>query len=114
MLTYSHMLLYTCGDVLLNVKTPLIDLPEFVLYFEEYNGYTFIHCDVKVKWTKEVKKKLKEVYKTITDSYSENIFANHEQQDKKHEKFLKMFGFEYLNSFVGKDNKDYDLYVWRR
>lgn len=38
------------------MKFPVIDTEDFVIHLEPYDGNTFIHCDVKSKWTKTVKK----------------------------------------------------------
>jgi hypothetical protein len=95
------------------MKTPIVQTNEFILYFEDYNESVFIHCDVLVKWNKEVKKNLKLWFDRITEQYGKEIFALHTPEDKKHEKFLKMFDFSYLKSVVGLDNKNYDIYIWR-
>jgi len=42
-----------------------------------------------------------------------DFYAIHEIGDKKHEKFLTLFGFEYLEDFVGADNKLRQRYVRR-
>ena len=95
------------------MKIPVLTTGEFILYLEELEGVVFIHCDVLVKWTKEVKKRLSKAFELLSSEYGKEIYALHTPADKKHEKFLKMFDFSYLKSFTGTDGKDYDVYIWR-
>jgi len=95
------------------MKIPVITTDNFILYLEKDHGFTFIHCDILTKWTKEVKKQLFASFKTLTTQYEQPLYALHTKEDKKHEKFLKMFEFSYLSSIVGLDGNNYDIYVWR-
>ena len=82
---------------------------DYSLRLEEHNGYTFIHCDVHVPWTKTVKKKLQEELQNILQEV-QPIYAIHEIGDNKHLKFLTMFGFEYLQNVVGVDLKERQVF----
>lgn len=95
------------------MKTPVIVTKDFILYLEDDNGFTFIHCDVLNRWTKEVKKELGNSFKFLTAKYGQPLYALHTKEDKKHEKFLKMFDFSYLQSITGLNGNNYDIYVWR-
>lgn len=95
------------------MKVPVISTENFILYLEQDMEYLFIHCDVLNKWTKKIKKQLTDSFKELTDLYQQPLYALHTRTDKKHEKFLKMFNFSYLQSIVGLDNNEYDIYVWR-
>lgn len=92
------------------VKVPVVTTKNFIIYLEEYEGNTFIHCDVTSKWTKTVKKELMKAFNNLD---KKELLALHKQSDKKHEKFLQLFNFNYLNSFEGKDNTQYDVFIWR-
>lgn len=94
-------------------KVPVVVTEDYVLYLEDNEGFLFIHCDVLNRWTREVKNKLLKSFKEVTDKYGSPIYALHTKEDLKHEKFLKMFNFSYLQSIVGFDNNNYDIYVWR-
>lgn len=91
------------------MKTPVAERDEYTLYLESYNGFKFIHCDCN-KWTKTVKRKM---YEDLIAVQTEDFYAIHEIDDAKHEKFLKLFGFEFLEDFVGADNKARQTYVRR-
>ena len=95
------------------MKVPVLKTNEYILYIEDYNGDWFIHCDVLVKWTKEVKQKLQQGFNVLTKECGKELYALHSPDDKKHEKFLKLFKFNYVNSFKGSDQNIYDVYVWR-
>lgn len=95
------------------MKYPVVETEDFTIYLEDVDGYIFIHCDVFSKWSKEVKKKLQWWFNRLTETHNKELFALHSPEDTKHEKFLKMFGFEYLRSIVGTDDNNYDIYIWR-
>lgn len=95
------------------MKIPVLDTDDFVLYIEEVEDKSFIHCDVLERWNKTTKKKLQIAFNLLTEEYGKELYALHTPADKKHEKFLKMFDFSYLMSTNGKDGKDYDIYIWR-
>jgi len=46
-------------------------------------------------------------------SYKKDIYAIHEVGDAKHEKFVRIFGFDYLKDFVGMDGKARQMFVRR-
>lgn len=95
------------------MKQPVVETEQFILYLEDVYGALFIHCDVHVKWTKEVKKNLRTWFDRLTEVYGKELYALHTPEDKKHEKFLKMFDFSYLESIIGNDGNNYDIYIWR-
>ena len=94
-------------------KKPVIKTEEFVLYLEEVDYNIFIHCDVNVKWSKSVKNRLNFAFKELRKNLGVDINALHPIEDKKHEKFLKMFGFKRKNFYSNYKGQDYDLYVRR-
>ncbi len=95
------------------MKIPVLDTDDFVLYLEDVNGNSFIHCDVLAKWNKTIKQRLQIAFNLLIKEYGKELYALHTPEDRKHEKFLKMFDFSYLSSVIGDDGKDYDIYIWR-
>jgi predicted lactoylglutathione lyase len=95
------------------MKVPVIDTNNFVIYLEEDLNNFFIHCDVKVKWNKKIKKELLTAFKELTKNWNKELYALHTPEDKKHKKFLQMFDFVYCASFIGTDGKEYEIYIWR-
>jgi len=93
------------------MKCPVINCKEFTLYFEEVNKNVFLHCDVKVKWSKMVKTKLTAGLNMLKDKF--DMLVCLDLENKKLGKFIDLLGFSYLKSIIGNDNKDYDIYVWR-
>lgn len=94
-------------------KIPVVITQDFIIYLENDSGFTFIHCDVLSKWSKKIKKELLKSFKEVVSHHQQELFALHTPNDKKHEKFLNMFNFKYLQTFVGLDESTYDIYIWR-
>ena len=95
------------------MKIPVIQNKQFVLYLEDLDGNLFIHCDILSKWSKEVKQNLKNWFTRLTKECGKELYALHTPEDKKHEKFLRIFDFSYLYSTIGTDGNKYDIYIWR-
>lgn len=77
------------------MKTPVIKRQDYVVYFENYEGYTFIHCDCH-RWSKDVKQNLIKDFDVLFSIHGDSVYALHDKQDNKHLKFLTMFKFKYL------------------
>lgn len=92
------------------MKVTVVDKVDYVIKYEEQQGLTFIHCDIKTKWTKQVKASLQEDFKTLRELKTSPIYALHELNDKKHCKFLQQFGFKYLQDVTGTDSKTRQVY----
>ena len=95
------------------MKIPVLQNDKFVLYLEQMEDCLVIHCDVLVKWTKNVKKELLDGFQKLTNMCKEPLYALHTPDDAKHKKFLEMYGFEYHSYICGKDGNKYEIYVWR-
>lgn len=91
------------------MKTAVAERDDYTLYLEDYNGFWFIHCDCR-RWTNEVRKRMLD---DLVKLQKDDLYAIHEISDSKHKKFLKLFGFEYLEDFVGADKKARQTYVRR-
>lgn len=91
------------------MKLPVIQREDYTVYFEpvDYKGryITFIHCDVHNQWTKSVKESLQTDFNSLIGLRSDPIFCLHDKEDRKHRKFINMFGFKYLYEGEELDNK---------
>jgi len=94
------------------LKVEVIKTKNYVVYFEDDCGFTFIHCDC-MRWNKSVKRQLKVDFDELFKFYKKDIYAIHEVGDAKHEKFVRIFGFDYLKDFVGMDGKARQMFVRR-
>jgi len=94
-------------------KIPVLKTKEFVLYLEDVDDNTFIHCDIRTKWNKELKHSLGFAFKVLLNSLNGKVNALHDTKDKKHKKFLEMFDFKREYSIIGHDDKEYDIYSRR-
>jgi hypothetical protein len=95
------------------IKIPVLTTKEFVLYLEDVNDNTFIHCDIRTKWDKELKHNLGFSFKILLSLINRKINALHDTKDKKHKKFLELFDFNREYSIIGNDGKEYDIYSRR-
>lgn len=83
-----------------SLKVPVAIQPTFTISFERSQGFTFIHCDIHGPWTAKVKQDLTVAFRALCVLHSEKIYAQHSPDDTKHEKFLKMFSFKFVEEFA--------------
>jgi hypothetical protein len=96
-----------CGDH--HLKVPVIRRPGYTVLLEEHvTAGTFIHCDV-LKWTPEVFRDLRETFPLLCQLHGGPIHALHDVCDRKHEKFLRLFGFERLCPCW----EGHEIWIWR-
>jgi hypothetical protein len=74
------------------LKVPVIKREHFTVWFEEHVKGTFIHCEV-TKYNASVRRELQETYGLLRWLHGGPIYALHDFSDRKHEKFLRLFGF---------------------
>ena len=84
-------------------KVPVILKDDYVVFFEPSTAGVLIHCDVKTRWTKTVKKNLQEDWSTLRSLHSHRpMYALHKpEQGDKHIRFLQMMGFKLLREYDG-------------
>jgi hypothetical protein len=91
-------------------RVPVIIKPEYVVSFERYNELTWIHCHVN-KWSPAIRRNLSQDFESLVHLHDDPIYAIHEIGDTKHEKFLALFQFQFLQSIVGSDNVERHVYL---
>ena len=79
------------------MKREVIKSDNYVVYFENDQGFTFVHCDC-MKWNKTVKKQLKDDFDRLCKEHKQDVYAIHEIEDRKHKKFVKDRKSTRLNS----------------
>lgn len=92
------------------MKTPVIFNRDYIVYLEQYQDYTFIHCDC-FKWAKTTKNKLIKDIDTLSKLHNRNMYALHDEDDKKHYKFLTMLKFKYISNILCSDGKERQIFV---
>jgi hypothetical protein len=92
------------------MKLAVIHNIDYIVYIEEYLGFSFIHCDC-TKWTKTIKTNLSEDFEKLRQIHRKDIYAIHDIADQKHLKFLTIMGFKFNKCFIGSDNKERQLFV---
>jgi hypothetical protein len=91
------------------VRVPVIIRPCYSVSFERFHGMTWIHCIVG-RWSKTVRQNLSDDFEALVKMHNEPIFAIHEIGDTKHEKFLALFKFHYVQDVVGVDGVTRAIY----
>lgn len=91
-------------------RVPVIVKPFYKVYFQTYKGSTIIHCDV-FKWTPAIRRALHEDFGLLVYLHDDPIYAFHDIGDKKHKKFLELFGFTFVEQVLGLDLQFRELYV---
>ena len=74
------------------LKVPVVRREEFEILLEQHVSGTFIHCNVK-QYNSTVKQEIMNTWSALKWLHGGPIYALHDLSDRKHEKFLKMFGF---------------------
>ena len=84
-------------------KLPIIITDDYIVFMEPNKSGPIVHCDIKSKWTQELKMQLKYDWYQLRELQGFNpMYALHyEDQGNKHIKFLKMMGFKYLKTISG-------------
>jgi hypothetical protein len=81
-------------------KVPVVRRSEYTLFLEQATRHhTFIHCDVRVPWTRGVKQQLAADWAVLKGLHGGPLFALHDPVDRKHHTFLKLFGFRKVASY---------------
>lgn len=93
------------------LKVPVVRRWCYTLYLEEAacTG-TFIHCEIHTKWSKLVKEMLSSGWHLLKTAHGGPIHALHDSSDKKHKKFLRMFGFKPLHQLEAGQ----EIWIWRQ
>jgi hypothetical protein len=81
-------------------KVPVIVRKDYTVYLERTSGLTFIHCDVHSRWSPSVRFDLMHDWQSFKLLHRAPIYALHTPGDRKHEKFLRLFGFSFEGSFT--------------
>lgn len=90
-------------------KVPVVRRKSYVISFEEHETQgTFIHCDV-FRWSKRVALALFKDFQRLSLLHGGPIHALHDSRDRKHEKFLKFYGFT-KHEELG-DHQE--IWIWR-
>jgi hypothetical protein len=93
------------------LKVPVVRRSVYTLYLEQATPrHTFIHCDVHGRWTPEVKRRLAADFETLKGLHGGPFYALHEPGDRKHTKFLAMFGFRWAASFTDRHHRRMEIH----
>jgi hypothetical protein len=93
------------------MKTPVIVKDNYIVYLEDYQGTSIIHCDC-TGWNKQIKTKLVQDIDSLVQLHGKPLYALHDTHDTKHRKFLKIMKFEfYSDIYCPTDGEVRQLFV---
>jgi len=92
------------------MRCKVIESPDYLVEFEEWNGLTFVHCTVH-RWSKTIKQQLQYEFNILRILRGAPIYALHEIDDPKHRKFLSLFNFEFLQDVEGHDGVTRQVFI---
>ena len=94
------------------LKVPVVCRSEYTLSLEQPLGHApFIHCDIHVPWSPSVLGKLREDWALLCSLRGGPLRALHVPGDRKHLKFITLFGFRKLDSFTDDLGRPRDIYT---
>lgn len=91
-----------------HLKVPVVRKNEYAILLEEHLEGTFIHCEVH-SWTPALARSLAADFKLLCELHGGPIHALHDSGDRKHKKFLKLYGFEWLKNH----EENIEVWIWR-
>lgn len=77
-------------------KTPVCVRPEYTIFYQCIEGQLiWVHMDVR-QWSAEIFKRMRQDCDTLQSLIGQRVYTMNEPQGcKKHQKFLKLMGWEY-------------------
>ena len=82
-------------------KVPVVRRAMYTLFFEQATPHhTFIHCDIHARWSSATKRALAVDWVVLKGLHGGPIYAQHTPGDHLHAKFLTLFGFRRVASFI--------------
>jgi hypothetical protein len=92
-------------------KVPVVRRAVYTLYFEQATPHhTFIHCDIHARWSPEIKRQLAADWTVLKDLHGGPIYAQHTPGDRLHAKFLTLFGFHHVVSFLDHEGTSREIH----
>lgn len=93
-------------------KVPVVRRSEYTLFLEQATTrHAFIHCDIHVRWSPAVKAQLAEDFAALKALHGGPFLALHDPCDRKHHKFLRLFGFTWAASFLDRLGRRTEIYA---
>lgn len=94
------------------LKVPVVRRSSYTLFLEQATrAHTFIHCEVHGAWSSRTKRALVADFAALKSLHGGPIYALHAPHDRKHHKFLAMFGFKWAASFSDRRHRRMEIYV---
>ena len=86
---------------------------DFGISYQETGGLPVTHCEV-INWSPSIAKRCKRVIDKLSNEHRRDVLGIAKPGDRKHHKFLRMMGFEFLRNkwVLNDDDEDTTISVW--
>ena len=95
-------------------RIPIIQTKQYRVLLQSLNindaQYTFVHCDI-LEHSVSAIRNLQMDWSTFVDLHNAPLLALSELGDEKHQHFLELFHFKYLQDLKGSDDVTRKLYI---
>lgn len=87
-------------------KVPVVHRPgAYTITLERATPeYTFAHCIVTGQWAKELKRQLLKDFEVLKELHHDPLYTIQDPANVKHRKFIMLFGFRYIHTYVDATN----------
>lgn len=91
-------------------KVPVCLRPDYTILLQEIDRTCWAHCDVR-KWSVQIARDIRSDWDTLFAMQGRPVFAMNEPTgDVKHQKFMRLMGFEFHKSLPAKDGGECLIY----
>lgn len=90
-------------------RVPVIRRPAYTVSLEQHGDHSFVHCDVRA-WSPSARQALSADWQAFQALHGGPILALHTPGDRKHLKFLTLFGFHRVTSYVDRLHGPQELF----
>jgi len=94
-----------------HLKAVVISNNFYTVFYEQYRNLTFIHMDMVDTYRPTIKSLMLADLRTLMDLRDTPLFALHNPDDNKHRKFLKLMGFNFLQTVDCHDKTQKEIYI---
>lgn len=92
------------------MKHPVLETPEYTIFFEEFWLGPIVHINIHAPWTKALKAEVRNVSDRLFERWGPLWVAHYPEQGVKQRKFLSMMGFSPCGRFTRTSGEKVDFY----
>lgn len=95
-------------------RVPVIRRKTHWVWLENFSNKLWVHCEV-TKWNKTTKQQMDKDWAQLMDMLNTDLYVLHNPKENKPKaKYIKWYGFNYLQDITGKDGDTYQVWFRRK